>query len=80
MIYNTNKYSFTQGNNIQDKIPNWMNDDFFNKLQESQDIIPDNFMSKTAAKYNEKKCNCCNKALQENEVNYCKACLKINSI
>lgn len=73
MVYNTNKYSFTQKNMQQDKIPTWMDDNFFDKLQQ---VKNDNFMEKTASLFNENKtCKCCNAVLQDNEVNFCKSCI-----
>lgn len=72
MIYNTNNYSFTQKSIHQDKIPSWMDDNFFNKLQQAEN---ENFMEKTATLNEKKICKCCNTILQEDEVNFCKSCI-----
>ena len=74
MIYNQNKYSFINENKM-DKIPNWMNDDFFCELQST-------FIEKTAKKknlfdveYSKHNCQCCGNILDINEVNFCKSCI-----
>ena len=80
MVYNTNKYSFINDKKQQDKIPNWMDDNFFDNLQNTfnNDVTTENFMTKTAKKYNlqnNKQCKCCGNTLNVNEVNFCKSCI-----
>lgn len=75
MVYNNQKYSFTNVNTVKDQVPTWMNDEFFNNLQNSCNSK----MKKTAnlfnVKANEHCCQCCGNNLNENEVNFCKSCI-----
>lgn len=80
MIYGNNFFKFSNNtkDNYKDKIPDWMDDNFFVQLQnpsKADEIIKLAKLFNSQAK-DEHHCQCCNNTLNDDEVVFCKDCIK----
>ena len=69
-------YSFFNTNTVKDKVPEWL-DNFVSNYTEKDDQEQ---MQKIASVFNieakEHHCNCCGNELEDDEVKFCKSCIK----
>lgn len=79
MVITNHNYNFVNNTSVEDKIPTWMDDNFFETLQDLSKKDKQT-MEKIAKLFNKDVkdhfCHCCHNKLNSDEVFLCKQCIK----